>query len=329
VRLLKQAWLNDIAGNKLHRVSDEWPVVLGRLIQWGVALAQRMEKPSTYSVAGSDPLDDLVDALVDELAVPRMSFSLSSNGMVKDAVRRMLARVERSLLEVLTQRAVMDRGNWAALLAKYVAVDRLNHDGTTCPCLGITAIKAETGELGYAWNRVPPGVCAQLDGDDARRAGDAQVGIAIQHLMASSSIPGIYPAVEIRRAYWWDGALAANTPIAPAIDILLHNLPAQTEIVVVLMTPYGGGAIGAGGGTSSPPTVLDALQRFLDWMMLASLRKELGRLGPEQRAWVRIVAPRDLMGVVQIIDYGEEDVRRLIAIGREDAERVWGRLSMP
>jgi hypothetical protein len=37
---------------------------------------------------------------------------------------------------------------------------------------------------------------------------------------------------------------------------------------------------------------------------------------------VRIVAPRELMGVVQIIDYGTEDVEALMEMGREDARRM-------
>jgi NTE family protein len=137
--------------------------------------------------------------------------------------------------------------------------------------------------------------------------------------MASSSIPGIYPATEIGWVHWWDGALSANTPIGPAIDVLQHNLPAKTEIVVVLMTPYDEATIGGG----TPPTVLDALQRFLDWMFLATLHRELARLDAAQRGWVTIIAPRELMGVVQMIDYGEKDVKTLIEMGREDARQVF------
>ena len=69
--------------------------------------------------------------------------------------------------------------------------------------------------------------------------------------------------------------------------------------------------------------MLDALQRFLDWMFLATLHRELARLDAAQREWVKIIAPRELMGVVQIIDYGAEDVEALIELGREDAERAF------
>ena len=207
----------------------------------------------------------------------------------------------------------MERQNWAALLDRYVDLARLNDEGSGCPYLGVTSIVAATGQLGYAWNRVPPGARTGLGVDEE------PTPLTVDHLMASSSVPGIYPATGIGPVYWWDGALSANTPVAPAIDVLLHNLPHRTEIVVVLMTPYDETTAGV-----APPTVLDALQRFLDWMMLASLHRELGRLTPEQRDWIRIVAPGKLMGVVQIIDYGVEDVEALIEMGREDARRELG-----
>jgi NTE family protein len=315
IQLLKQVWLNEIAGNKLHKVSDEWPALLGTLIRWGVALVQRIQKSPQPSfatgpaAADDDRLDDLVDALVDDLYGPGQSFAPSGEGAIKPVVKRLFARIEHSIADVLTQSSVMDRQSWAELLEKHVDLDRLNDAGSGCPYLGVTAVKAATGELSYAWNRVPPGV------------NDTSTEIAVRHLMASSSIPGIYPATEIGWVHWWDGALGANTPVAPAIDVLLHNLPAVTEIAVVSMTPYEEATIGGG----APPTLLDALQRFLDWMMLACLHKELCRLDAEQRAWVRIVAPRAFMGVVQIIDYGEEDVEALIELGRQDAERALGR----
>jgi NTE family protein len=314
VELLKEVWGLEIAGNKLHQVSGEWPAFLGKLIQWGIALAQRIQKPPQRALAGErglaegELLEELVDSLADELSVQELSFGLSVSGAIKGAIRGLLTRAERTLVDVLTRSSLMERGNWAALLAKHVDLERLNDAGAGCPYLGVTAIKAATGELGYAWNRLPAGV----DG--------APTALTVDHLMASSSIPGIYPATEIGWVHWWDGALSANTPVGPAIDLLLHHLPVKTEIVVVLMTPYEEATIAG----SSPPTVLDALRRFLDWMMMASLHRELGRLEAEQRQWVRIVAPRELMGVVQIIDYGAEDVEALMEMGREDARRALG-----
>jgi NTE family protein len=305
VELLKRVWLTEIAGNKLHRVSAEWPAFLGKVIQWVIALMQEAQEPTARDLFGDDELlDDLVDSLVDDdLDVQERSFGETGDGAIKKVLKRVFARAGGALKNLLSKEALMERRNWAALLDRYVDLGRLNDKDSGCPYLGVTSILAATGTLGYAWNSVPPGV------------DDEPTTLTVDHLMASSSIPGIYPATGIGPVYWWDGALSANTPVAPAIDILLHNSPHKTEIVVVLMTPYDEATVGA-----APPTVLDALQRFLDWMMLASLPRELGRLDVEQREWVTIVAPSKLMGVVQIIDYGEQDVLALIEQGRKDAE---------
>jgi predicted acylesterase/phospholipase RssA len=305
VELLKRVWVQEIAGNKLHKVSDEWPVLLGKIMQWAISIMQDIQKPPTRSFSVDDPLDDLVEYVLDDLSnVPGTRGLLSPQG----AIRGFLARLRNSIVEGLSKPSVMDRQNWTALLERHVDLDYLN-TCSTCPYLGVTAIKAANGELGYVWNHVPPGVQAT-----------SLPGIEVKHIMASSSIPGIYEATEVGLIHWWDGALAANTPIAPAIDVLLHGYPLPTEIVVVLMTPYHEVAIGGGASAPGPPpTVLDALQRFLDWMMLAALYKELERLDDEQRSWVKVIAPEKFMGVVQMIDYGKLDVDALIELGKQDA----------
>jgi predicted acylesterase/phospholipase RssA len=282
------------------------------LMHWGIAIMQGIQKPPTRSDPGDDALDDLVAYVVEDL-----SRGPSAKGLLSpdEAIRGFLTKFKNSIVEGLSKPSVMDRQNWALLLHDHVDLDHLN-GCSDCPYLGVTAIKAANGELGYVWNRVPPGVKVM-----------SSEGIEVKHIMASSSIPGFYEATEVGLIHWWDGALAANTPIAPAIDVLLHNFPAKTEIVVVLMTPYSEVTIGGGPSVPGPPpTVLDALQRFLDWMMLAALYKELERLDEEQRSWVKVIAPQEFMGVVQMIDYGELDVDMLIELGKQDAasKLTWG-----
>ena len=67
-------WRTEIAGNKLHRVSDEWPAFLGKLIQWVIALMQQAEKPAARVLGDDALLDELVDSLVDEVDVQERSF---------------------------------------------------------------------------------------------------------------------------------------------------------------------------------------------------------------------------------------------------------------
>jgi hypothetical protein len=277
------------------------------IMHWVIAIMQGIQKPPTRSSPNDDVLDDMVAYIVEDLVTGPGTKGLLAPD---EAIRWFFNRLKNSIVEGLSKPSVMDRQNWALLLHNHVDLDYLN-GCSDCPYLGVTAIKAANGELGYVWNRVPPGVQVM-----------SSEGIGVKHIMASSSIPGFYEATEVGLIHWWDGALAANTPVAPAIDVLLHNLPAKTEIVVVLMTPYDEDA--ASGGPSvpgPPPTVLDALQRFLDWMMLAALYKELERLDDEQRSWVKVIFPQEFMGVVQMIDYGELDVDTLIDLGKQDAAK--------
>jgi len=69
---------------------------------------------------------------------------------------------------------------------------------------------------------------------------DIYPGISIQRILASCSIPLVYPwtwDAETAQVYW-DGALVANTPLSGALDAA-QEWPIDTpmEVVVVLMTP--------------------------------------------------------------------------------------------
>ncbi len=205
---------------------------------------------------------------------------------------------------LLVRPAVMERGGWRAVLEQNVDFEWLN--APDAPYLGITATDVMTGSLHIFWNRVPQGVQG------------ASSKITVDHVMASSSIPGIYPAIWVDGREWWDGALVANTPLAPAIDA------GATDIVVVLMTPWFEQAEEVGISTKCGACIiLDALDRFLDWMFLASFRSELCRLGQSHREKLTIIAPECFYPVVSIIDYDQSDNETLIQAGQDDARRCW------
>jgi hypothetical protein len=58
---------------------------------------------------------------------------------------------------------------------------------------------------------------------------------------------------------------------------------------------------------------------ILEPVQTTPLRSELRQLSAAQRSRIRIVAPTQLQGAVQIIDYGVPDGRRLIEQGLKDA----------
>jgi len=283
--LLKQVWGREMSNKVLHKVSPEWPWYLEGVIKLVVRILQALQKPSR-----SAEVDDSFRRLLERLSkLPgdeRKKVSLMSD-----------------IQKVLGEPCLMEREGWRQLLEQKVDFHRLNE---CCPpYYGVAVTDVLTGAPRYFWNHVPPGV-----------EGTAS-GITADHVMASSSIAGIYRATRLEGREWWDGASIANSPIGPAID------SGATDIIVVLMTPWHPEPEGE--GVPLPPqanstTVWDALERFLDWTMLAPLRSELKRKRPEQT--VRIVAPKKVQGVVQIIDYDPKDSKVLIRQGIEDAKCV-------
>ena len=69
----------------------------------------------------------------------------------------------------------------------------------------MAATELQTGALRVFCNR-------ELSGQPADT-------IILDHLMASSSIPIVYPWTEIGSEKYWDGAVLANTPLEPVIDL--------------------------------------------------------------------------------------------------------------
>ncbi len=71
---------------------------------------------------------------------------------------------------------------------------------------------------------------------------DVLPGITINRILASCSIPLVYPWTydELSQGTYWDGAVVANTPLGVSLDAA-SDLPVDDpmEVVVVLMTPGG------------------------------------------------------------------------------------------
>jgi NTE family protein len=284
VELLQRVWRSEMTNKALHQASYEWPWCLRKTIDLVVKVLQALQKPCERAEA-----DELFRELVEKLA-----------GVEWEKISLM-----DIILEMVGKPSLMERERWRQLLKQYVDFERLNASDAPYYCIAVTDVL--TGAAQYFWNRVPPG------------AEDTEVGISVEHVMASSSIPGVYPATyvgESEKREWWDGACVANAPIGPAIDA------GATDIIVVLMTPWHPQPKGDGVPLRSDDssTVLDAFDRFIDWTMLASLRSELKRTGLDQT--VRIVAPKNIQSIVQIIDYNLEETATLIQQGIDDAKDV-------
>lgn len=223
-------------------------------------------------------------------------------------------------------RSLLDTQPWRHTLAGWMDFTRIN--SATAPALLIAATELQTGALEVFCNR-------PLRGRPATKLG-------IEHLMASSSIPVVYPWTEIGAGKYWDGAVLANTPLDPVIDLAGTE---SLEIIVVMMTPWNAHNA-AQCVTGLPQDLAQALSLTLDWALLASYRvafeainqrnqlaeavERLQAAGleppegalPRRLALPTVIAPLEPMPLEWIIDYEHHNHEHLFRLGYQDALRV-------
>ncbi|HEC36402.1 MAG TPA: patatin-like phospholipase family protein [Anaerolineae bacterium] len=199
-------------------------------------------------------------------------------------------------------RAVYDTSPWYRTLHRFIDFDGL---ARTDKRLLITATEVETGNLRIFDNR--------------------EVTLTPSHIMASCSIPLVYPWTEIENHHYWDGAVMANTPLAGAIDA------GADEILVVLLSPVGERHI------PPPRWPWEAFAVMLDLALSATFENDVKQLENVNRLVVaqldekhrsihcQVIVPSRETGLLRIIRYEPEASRELIEMGYADAKRVLGR----
>lgn len=232
----------------------------------------------------------------------------------------------------------------------WVNFDRINSEETAVH-LRVTATEVASGHL-HVFGNSPDIYPSKME----------QQPFNLDHIIASCSIPIIYPATELQGTLFWDGATVANTPLGPAIDA------GAEEIVVVIMTPWDDDQKITG---VLPRDLLTAASTMLEWSLLASFQadlkmfrrvNELVRLQVEnarlraanallisqiqgeapdfvdnnkdgipdilqnnyqELADPIIVAPNKAIPVEQIVSYKRSGHEHLYKMGYEDAKRAW------
>ena len=215
--------------------------------------------------------------------------------------------------------------------------------------LRLTVVEMETGRLRVFGN--------SPDADSSNRC--EQTTITLDHILASCSIPLVYPPTRIDDVAFWDGGTVANTPLGPAIDA------GAEDIIVVLMTPWENERNRSRympvGGVQG---LLAAAQAAFEWALLASfqadmklfhrtnqivqltvenarlqeenaaLQAQLQRQSPSSQAEdvdlafqeiapPIIVSPRRPIPVADIIRYSLDTHEHLYQMGYEDAQAAW------
>lgn len=138
----------------------------------------------------------------------------------------------------------------------WVDFDRIN-SAEAAVHLRVTATEINSGQLHVFGNS-----------DDLYPSKMRREMIELNHIIASCSIPIVYPATQLNDTLYWDGATVANTPLGPAIDA------GAEEIIVVIMTPWEAGDE-AKPELPTPSNILAAASTMLEWALLASFQSDL------------------------------------------------------
>lgn len=152
--------------------------------------------------------------------------------------------------------------------------------------------------------------------------------IDIEHVMASSAIPFIFPWHYIDGEPYWDGAPMANTPILPALQRGVE------EIIVILLSPVGGSRL------DLPKTKKQVIERMFEQTLIGSYESFMAHLSWEEKIRsrqstlkniirrtlslgdVRIatVAPNRMLGFHSIVNFSEKQADLLISEGYIDGK---------
>jgi NTE family protein len=92
----------------------------------------------------------------------------------------------------------------------------------------------------------------------------------IRHVMASASLPPVFPAVRINGGEYWDGGLISNTPLRPALNAIeacnAASPGARWEIIVVdLFSPE----------AAPPQDMTEVLQRAFELTFFGKFQHDL------------------------------------------------------
>ncbi|MCA0353990.1 MAG: patatin-like phospholipase family protein [Chloroflexi bacterium] len=239
----------------------------------------------------------------------------------------------RSIFSTTPFKSLLDTTPWRHTLSAWMNFERIN--SPAAPTLLLTATDVRRGTLRVFCNH-------KLDGQ-------AQDQLNIEHIMASSSIPAVYPWTQVGEDMYWDGAVLANTPLGPVIE----HAGGDVEIIVVMMTPWDADPNDGDQHLEAMPSDLaQSLWLTLDWALLASYRASFKLLkvynqiaeaaqrltaaaektGDQSLRWPGtmpyrvaeplVIAPQKLMPLEWIVDYEGKNHQALFEMGYRDALRA-------
>lgn len=208
----------------------------------------------------------------------------------------------RRILNFILRRgfmAYMDTGPLRSLLVSEIEIGNIRKSEIE---LVISAVNVLSSEIAYFNNS----------------------SIGIDHIMASSAIPVLFPWQYIGGKPYWDAGAMVNTPIAPAVE------REAKEIIVVLLSPVGGADL------PLPRNHREAAERLFEHSLIGSFEAFRTHLSEEQRnsgfldilyrgisakrkMKIVTVSPEKMLGFHSMLDFSKKQADELIQAGYEDA----------
>jgi NTE family protein len=154
-----------------------------------------------------------------------------------------------------------------------------------------------------------------------------QKEIQLEHILASSAMPLLFPWQEINGEPYWDGGVMVNTPIAPALDF------GADEIIVVLLSPVGHKKL------EKPDNILTAGEHLFEHFLSGSYQANLMNYGFKNREFLSnnnndkakpkliTLAPSKMLGFKSLLSFSKAQAYQLIEEGYNTAcTQLGGRL---
>ncbi len=147
-----------------------------------------------------------------------------------------------------------------------------------------------------------------------------QAVIEIDHLMASSAMPILFPWQPIGGELYWDGGVMANSPLFIALERKAE------EIIVVLLSPVGHRPL------PPPASLREGLELVFEQLLIGSYQTAMpvfnGTAGAQHSPQPRIsvVAPSQMLGFASLLNFSTRQVNRLINAGYHNARRQLAQL---
>lgn len=189
--------------------------------------------------------------------------SLSLNRHLRPDVLGWLGRARRDHLG----RGFLDPQELESIVEEGVPWDRLhqNVSGGLIRALVVTALHVASGRT-TIFTHLAPGESYPAS-RDPRRVHVAEP-VTADHVLASAAVPLLFPSRRIGDAFYADGGLRFNTPIAPALRMGVDKL-----VVIPLLQDHAEPRTQL--GPEEPPSLIFLAGKLLDALLLDPIRYDL------------------------------------------------------